>query len=92
MFFRHYTDAVSNMTKGLAKGIFTVGLLLMGFGALILLFPEFFAMLVGIIFIAAGIGFSITAIKIIWKNRTLRHYQSDDYRKNVQIHFEEHCD
>ena len=40
MFFRYYTNAISQAGRSLAKGIFIVGLLLVGFGALILALPE----------------------------------------------------
>ena len=95
MFLRDYMDAISRATKSLAKGIFIAGLLLVGFGALILAMPEVFAALVAAILVIAGLGCIITAGKIFWQNRRLHSKSSDDsqgYRENVQIHIEEHYD
>lgn len=95
MLFRYYTDTVSRATKSLAKGIFVVGLLLVGFGALILAMPEVFAALVAAILVIAGLGCIITSGKIFWRSRALRGRRSSDsglYRENVQIHIEEHYD
>lgn len=95
MFFRYYTETVSRATKGLAKGIFVVGLLLVGFGALILALPEVFAAVVAAIFVVAGAGCIITAGRIFWQSRKLNIEKPDDsesYRENVQIHIEEHYD
>ena len=95
MFFRYYTDAISRATRSLAKAIFVIGLLLVGFGALILALPDFFAALVAGIFVIAGAGCMITAGKIFWQNRRLHSKSADgsnSYRENVQIHIEEHHD
>jgi hypothetical protein len=94
-YFRFYTNAISQASKGIAKGIFTVGLLLVGFGILILALPELFAMLAAVIFFIAGAGCGVTAIKIFLAQRQLNKINSDDsqgYRENVQIHIEEHYD
>ena len=45
MNFRFYTNAISQASKRVAAGIFTVGLLLIGFGVIILALPEIFAFL-----------------------------------------------
>jgi len=54
--FDFYTNAVSQATRKAAMGIFVVGLLLIGFGILILALPELFAMLAALIFFIAGLG------------------------------------
>ena len=92
MFFRHYFNAISNATRGLAKAIFTTGLLLTGFGALILIFPEVFATLIAAIFIFIGVGCCVTAIRIFFSTRNIRDYSDldEDYRENVHIHFDRH--
>ncbi len=93
--FRFYTNAVSQASKGIAKGIFTVGLLLVGFGILILALPALFAMLAAAAFFIVGAGCVGTAIKIFLAQRQLNKIDSDDsqgYRENVQIHIEEHYD
>jgi len=95
MVFRYYTSAISNATKGLAKGIFVAGLLLIGFAAMVLAVPEIFAALVAGIFVIAGVGCIITAIKIFWRSKKFErkdNKDSDAYRENVQIHTDEHYD
>jgi len=91
MIFRYYTNAVSNATKPLAKGIFVVGLLLTGFGILVYVLREVFAVIAAAIFIAAGFGCCFTAIKIFWQSRKFQQKINDTttaYRKNVRIHTE----
>ena len=72
-----------------------MGLLLVGFGILILALPELFAMLAAAVFFIAGAGCVVTAIKIFLAQRQINKINSDDsqgYRENVQIHIEEHYD
>ena len=71
-------------------GIFTVGLLLIGFGIIIIALPELFAMLAALVFFAAGVGCAVTAVKIYFAQRRIDKMGSDDNggRKNVQIHSE----
>lgn len=93
--FRFYTNAISQASKGIAKGIFTVGLLLVGFGILILAMPAFFAMLAAAVFFIAGLGCTITAVKIFMAQRRFDKINNDDsqhYRENVHIHIEDHYD
>jgi hypothetical protein len=93
--FRFYTNAVSQASRSIATGIFTVGLLLIGFGILILALPELFAMLAAVIFFIVGAGCGVTAIKIFLAQRQIDKINSDDsqgYRENVQIHIEDHYD
>ena len=95
MNFRFYTNAISQASRAVAAGIFIVGLLLIGFGVIIAALPEIFAYLAAAMFFIAGIGCGITAVKIFWAQRKLDKINSDDsqgYRKNVQIHIEEHYD
>lgn len=95
MNFRFYTNAVSQASRTAASVIFTIGLLLMGFGVIILALPEIFAFLAAAVFFIAGLGCGITAIKIFLAQRRFNKINSDasqGYRKNVQIHIEEHYD
>jgi len=95
MSFRFYTSAISQASKRVASGIFIVGLLLIGFGILILALPELFAMLAALIFFIAGIGCAGTALKIYIAQRKIDKLHCDDshgYRRNVQIHTEEYHD
>ncbi|MGA1978981.1 MAG: hypothetical protein ABSG99_00225 [Sedimentisphaerales bacterium] len=93
--FRFYTNAISQASRSIATWIFTIGLLLVGFGVLILALPELFAMLAAAVFFIVGIGCVATAIKIFLAQRQLNKNNSDDstgYRENVQIHIEDDYD
>lgn len=93
MVFRYYTNAISQASKNVAAAIFIVGLLLIGFGVIIVALPKLFAYLMAGVFFIAGIGCGITAAKIFWASRKLDQAGSepnDPYRENVQIHIEEH--
>lgn len=95
MSFRFYTNAVSQASRRFAAGAFIVGLLLMGFGVIILALPEIFAFLAALVFFIGGIGCAITAVKIFLAQRRFDEMTHDDsvgYRKNVQIHNEEYHD
>lgn len=90
--FKFYTNAISQATRGMAAGIFTIGLLLVGFGMIIFALPELFAFLAAGIFFLIGMGFIITAAKmlwVIWKiNRNISK-NSDGYRENVTIRYDD---
>jgi len=95
MSFRFYTNAISQASRNFAAGLFIVGLLLVGFGFLVYILRDLFAVLASIVFFVTGIGCGITAVKIFWAQRKLDKINSDDspgYRENVQIHIEEHRD
>jgi len=95
MSFRFWINAISQASRGVASGIFIVGLLLIGFGVIILALPEIFAFLAAAVFFISGIGCGITAVKIFLAQRELNKISSDDsekYRENVQIHSEEYYD
>jgi len=61
--FRFYTNMMSQASRSAASGILVVGLLLIGFGALILALPELFAFLAAALFFLVGGGCAIAAIK-----------------------------
>lgn len=95
MSFRFYKKAVSQASRNVAAGIFIAGLLLIGFGFLIYVLKEIFAILAAIVFSVAGAGCLITAVKIFLAQRKIDKITSDDseaYRKNVQIRIEEDFD
>ena len=95
MSFRFYTNAISQASRNFAAGLFITGLLLIGFGFLIYILRDLFAVLFAIVFCVAGVGCGITAVKIFWAQHKLDKINSDgsqDYRENVQIHIEEHFD
>ncbi len=89
MSFRFYSSAVSQATRGIATGMLVIGLLLVGFGMLILAMPEVFAFLAAGIFFIAGSGCALTAIKIYFAQRTMNRQNPSEttaYRSNVRIH------
>ena len=95
MSFRFWTNAVCQASRGIAAGIFIVGLVLIGFGVIILALPEIFAFLAAVVFFIAGVACGITAVKIFLAQRELDKTASEDsqdYRKNVRIHIEDHQD
>jgi hypothetical protein len=91
--FRFYTNILSQASRSMASGIMMVGLLLIGFGVLIIALPHLFAYLVALIFFVAGFGCAATALKILWAQRRMNRFHADGldvYRKNVRIHTGEH--
>ena len=93
MSFRFYSNAVSQASRNFASGLFIVGLLLIGFGFLVYILRELFAILFAAVFVIAGAGCGITALKIyLFQRRIDRSNPGDPYRENVRIHVEEHHD
>ncbi len=95
MSFRFYTNMISQASRSIAAGIFIVGLLLIGFGVIILALPQIFALLAAAVFFIAGIGCGITAVKIFLLQRKFdkpNSNESQSYRQNVQIHTDEDYD
>ena len=93
MSFRFYTNTISQASRNFAAGLFITGLLLIGFGFLVYILRDLFAVLASIVFFVAGVGCGITAVKIFWAQRKLDKINSADspeYRDNVQIHIENH--
>lgn len=93
MSFRFYTNAISQASKNVAAGIFITGLLLIGFGFLIYILKEIFAILAAIVFSFSGAVCLITSVKIFLALRKLDKITFEDsqsYRENVHIHIEEH--
>ena len=93
MSFRFYTNAISQASRNFAAGLFITGLLLIGFGFLVYILRDLFAVLASIVFFVAGVGCGITAFKIFLMQRRLdRKNPAEPYRENVQIHIEEYQD
>ena len=92
---RFYTNMISQVSRNFAVGLFIVGLLLVGFGFLVYVLRELFAILAAAVFFVVGTACGITAIKIFLIQKKLDKLNSDDsqgYRKNVQIRREEYYD
>jgi len=90
MVFRTYSNTISQASKAMAKGVFVVGLLLIGFGMLILALPEVFVFLAAGVFFFFGLGCIVTAIKITWAQRALHQAMQsppdEPFRENVRVH------
>ncbi len=92
MSFRFYTSMLSQASRTVAMGILTVGLLLIGFGAVIVAFPEVFAFLAAAVFFLVGVSLALAALKMLWAQRRFSRDSSVTYRQNVRIHTEHHSD
>lgn len=93
--FRLYTNMLSQASRTAAASILVVGLLLIGFGTLIMALPELFAFLAAAVFFLAGVACALTALKIFWAQRRFEKRMSQDsdaYRENVIIHRDEFHD
>jgi len=93
MSFRFYTNVISQASRNFAAGLFIVGLLLIGFGFLVYILRDLFAILASIVFFIVGLACGTTAVKIFLAQRKLDKMNSDDgttgHRRNVRIHIEE---
>jgi hypothetical protein len=86
---------MSQASRTVAAWIFITGLLLIGFGVIIIALPEIFAALAALVFALVGLGCIGTGAKIFWTQRKLDRINRSDtngYRKNVRIHTEEYYD
>ena len=90
MFFRVTNNFMSQASRSVATSILVVGLLLLGFGMLILAMPEVFAFLAALVFFILGLACAMTAVKILWAQYSVdrRCHGMDEpvIRKNVRIH------
>jgi membrane protein implicated in regulation of membrane protease activity len=86
---------LSQASRTLATSILIVGLLLIGFGTLILAMPELFAFLAAAVFFIAGVACALAALKMFWAQWRFEKRMSHDedaYRENVVIHRDEFHD
>jgi len=93
--FRFYTNMLSHASRTLAASVLVIGLLLIGFGMLIMALPELFAFLAAGVFFIAGVGCAVVAVKIFFALRRLEKHLSEEddaYRENVVIHRDEFRD
>ena len=91
MVFRYYQSAVSQASRSLAYTVFVIGLMLMGFGAIIAAMPEVFAYLAAAVFFIMGLGCAMTALKIYLAHRRMCMHTPESsatgtQRENVRIH------
>ncbi len=89
MVIRFYNSMLSQASRRMATGLVTVGLLLGGFGILIIALPELFAFLAALVFFIVGLGCALSGARIYWAQRRIDHMESppsDSIRQNVRIH------
>jgi len=93
MNFSLYRNTISQAGKRFAAGALTTGLILIGFGILIIAIPAIFIFIAATLFFLAGASCITTAAKIFLAQRQINKIGRDDsegHRENVRIHIEEH--
>ena len=78
-------DPVRQAGRSIAKGALVTGLLLIGFGMLVFILRDLFAILAAAVFFMAGVSAIGYAARIFWATRRMNKH-SEPYRDNVQIH------
>ena len=88
--FRSYSNLFSQGTKSLAKGSFFLGLFLIGFGMLVFVLRDLFALLAAAIFFLAGLSAIGYAFKLFIGARNIgKTAHGEPFRDNVQVHYSE---
>lgn len=88
MFFKLYSNSFNQFSKGYAKGLFVIGLLLIGFGTLVWILKEVLAVIAAAIFIIVGCICCFNAIRIFIS--TIKTNKDNDGRSgNVKIRIEQ---
>jgi hypothetical protein len=91
MFFNFYPNSFNQISKGYAKGLFVIGLLLIGFGTLVWILKEVLAVIAAAIFIIVGCICCFSAVRIFIS--TLKTNKDSDGRSNnVKIRIEQDLD
>jgi len=91
MFFNFYSNSFNQLSKGYAKVLFILGLLLIGFGTLVWILKEVLAVIAAVIFIVVGCICCFNAIRIFIS--TVKANKKDDNgRSNVKIRIEQDLD
>jgi len=94
MVFKFYSNSFNQISKRFSKGLFIIGLLLIGFGTLVWVLKEVFALIAAAIFMIAGTGCCINAIRLYittGKNQPFND-QTAGRSDNVKIRIENNTD
>jgi len=91
MFFRFYPNSFNQLSKNYAKGLFVVGLLLIGFGTLVWILKEVLAVIAAAIFIVVGCICCFNAIRI-FTSAIKTNKDNNGRSSNVKIHIEQDLD
>jgi len=94
MSFRFYSNSFNQISKSFSKGLFLIGLLLIGFGMLVWILKEVFAIIAAAIFIIAGIGCCGNAVRFYIATRKVKPFNDDSAGRsdNVKIRIEQDTD
>jgi hypothetical protein len=90
MLFNFYSNSFNQLSKGYAKVLFIVGLLLIGFGTLVWILKEVLAVIAAVIFIAVGCICCFNAVRIFIS--TVKTNKDNNGRSNVKIRIEQDLD
>ena len=88
MLFNFYSNSFNQLSKGYAKGLFVVGLLLVGFGTLVWILKEVLAVIAAAIFIIVGFVCCFNAVRIFLGTMKSEKQDNDGRSDNVKIHIE----
>ncbi len=87
MLFNFYSNSFNQVSKSYAKGLFIVGLLLIGFGTLVWILKEVLAVIAAAIFIIVGCVCCFNGARIFIN--TMKSDKHDDGRSsNVKVRIE----
>jgi hypothetical protein len=92
MLFNFYSNSFNQFSKGYAKGLFVVGLLLIGFGTLVWILKEVLAVIAAAIFIAVGCFCCFNAVRIFVSTMKPDNKDNDGRSDNVKIRIEQDTD
>ena len=87
-----FSNQFAQMARNMAKGSFITGLLLIGFGMLVFVLRDLFALLAAGLFFLAGLSAIGYAIKLWLTTYRMNRATRDSrhaHRENVRIHGEE---
>lgn len=91
MFFNFDSNSFNQLSKGYAKVLFVVGLLLIGFGTLVWILKEVLAVIAAAIFIVVGCFCCFNGVRIFI--HAMKSGKPDDGRSsNVKIRIEQDLD
>lgn len=90
MVFRFYSSQLSQATKSIAGWIFVLGLIIIGFGMLVLLLRDIFIFVAAGLFFVAGFGVMSYAVRLFIAacrmGKDINGNSPNVYRENVKIH------
>jgi hypothetical protein len=89
MSLNFYANMFSRGQRKVRNWFFIIGVLLVGFGLLIWLLRDLFALLFAAFFASLGVASIVIAIRMFWSGSRMTKESSDPeqaYRENVRIH------